>query len=282
MAYIQVNMVSECLMRTVNVNVILPVDGIQFPGLPPKDNKPFKTLYLLHGIFGSQVDWINGTHLQRWAEDHNLAIVMPSGENMFYVDQEKAHNFYGEYIGRELVELTRKMFPLSHKREDTFIGGLSMGGYGALRNGLKYADTFGGIIGLSVANFVDGIEERTDDVLMFHESRSFAEAVFGDLSKVKGSDKDIKFLAERLNKENAEKPKVYIACGTEDVLLDGNRDLRDHLKANGFDVTYFEGPGNHEWDFWNDQIRRVMDWLPVESVMAAFNSGNLSKLKDLQ
>lgn len=79
-------------------------------------------------------------------------MVMPSGDNAFYVDQPKGHNNYGEYIGQELVRLTRKMFPLSRKREDTFIGGLSMGGYGALRNGLKYSDTFGAVIALSGAH----------------------------------------------------------------------------------------------------------------------------------
>lgn len=279
MAFIQVNMVSECLMRSVNLNVILPVDGIKFPGLPLREEKPFKTLYLLHGIFGSQTDWINGTNIQRWADEYGIAVVMPSGENMFYIDQEKAHNYYGEFIGRELVELTRKMFPLSDKREDTFIGGLSMGGYGALRNGLKYADTFGYVVGLSVANFVDDIDKRTDDVMMFHESRSFAEAVFGDLDKVKNSDKDIKYLAQNL--EDALKPKIYIACGTEDVLLSGNHDLRDCFEANGFDVTYEEGPGNHEWDFWNKYIHRVLEWLPVDSIMAGFNSGNLSQLAEL-
>lgn len=280
MAFIQVNMVSECLMRTVNVNVILPVDGIQFPGLPPRENKPLKTLYLLHGIFGSQTDWINGTNIQRWAEEHSMAVVMPSGENMFYIDQEKGHNYYGEFIGRELVELTRRMFPLSHRREDTFIAGLSMGGYGALRNGLKYSDTFGYVAGLSVANFVDGISERTDDVLMFHESRSFAEAVFGDLDKVEGSDKDIKHLADVL--ADKEKPEIYIACGTEDALLGGNHDLRDYLGEKGFNVTYDEGPGNHEWDFWNTQIRKVIGWLPVTSIMAGLNSGNLSSLAELE
>lgn len=76
---------------------------------------------------------------------------MPSGENRFYLDDEKSGELYGEFIGKELVEFTRKLFPLSDKREDTFIAGLSMGGYGAIRNGLKYAENFGCVIGLSAA-----------------------------------------------------------------------------------------------------------------------------------
>lgn len=274
MAFIQVSFLSESLMRTVNVQVILPTDKLQIPGAPKRGDEPYPTLYLLHGIFGSHVDWINGTKLQRWAEEKDLAVVMPAGENSFYVDREKTHELFGEFIGRELVEQTRKMFPLSRKREDTFIGGLSMGGYGALRNGLKYHDTFGRIIALSSADVVDGIEDRNDDVAAFFESRSYAEGVFGDLSKVKGSDKDIRWLAEKLRGEKADLPKIYMACGEDDSLLSGNRSLRDRFEANGFDLTYEEGPGNHEWDFWNDYIKRAINWLPLDGT-AGINSGNV-------
>ena len=126
MAFIQMNLLSKCLMRTVPVNVILPADKLVFPGMPEREDKPYKTLYLLHGIFGNHMDWGTGTRIQRYAEENDLAVVMPAGENAFYVDRADANDFYGEFVGRELVELTRKMFPLSDKREDTFIGGLWM------------------------------------------------------------------------------------------------------------------------------------------------------------
>lgn len=90
-----------------------------FPGMPERENKPYKTLYLLHGIFGNYSDWVCGTRIQRYAEEHDLAVVMPSGDNAFYVDQPAGGNFYGEFVGRELVELTRRIFPLSHEREDS-------------------------------------------------------------------------------------------------------------------------------------------------------------------
>ena len=126
MAFLQVNLMSESLMRTVMVNVILPVDKIPAPGALPRQNKPYKTLYLLHGLIGSHIDWVNGTRIQRYAEENDLVVVMPSGYNAFYLDYPNSHDYYGEFVGKELVELTRKMFPLSDKREDTFIGGLSM------------------------------------------------------------------------------------------------------------------------------------------------------------
>ena len=190
MAFLQVNLFSESLMRTVNVNVILPADNV-----PAPDAEEYKTLYLLHGIFGSQNDWITGTNVQRWALEKNLAVVMPAGENMFYLDQEDTHALYGQFIGRELPALMRRMFRLSPRREDSFIAGLSMGGYGALRNGLKYADQFGAIAGLSSANIADGIEQRTDDAPRYYAGRRFARAVFGPLEQVKDSDQDIAWAA---------------------------------------------------------------------------------------
>jgi len=201
MALIQVNFISQSLMRTVPIQVILPVDKIRFPGMPEREEKPFKTLYLLHGIFGNYTDWVSGTNIQRWAEEKNLAVVMPSGENGFYVDRAEEHNYYGEFIGKELVEITRKMFPLSRKREDTFIAGLSMGGYGALRNGLEYHETFGCIAGLSSAMIAEGIEKRTDDVPFFIESRTYAESLFGNLDEMAKSDKNPAWLAKKLAKE---------------------------------------------------------------------------------
>lgn len=276
MALIQVNFMSKSLMRTIPVNVILPVDKLTFPGMPEKDAAPYKTLYLLHGIFGNYTDWVAGTNIQRWAEEKDLAVVMPSGDNMFYVDQKESQNYYGELIGKELVEITRKMFPLSHKREDTFIAGLSMGGYGAIRNGLKYHDTFGYIAGLSSAMIVDGLEARTNDTPIFIERRDFAESIFGDLSKVKDSDMNPKRLVEKLKEEGAELPKMYLACGTEDSLLKANQEMRDFLTDAGVDVTYEEGPGGHEWDFWNRYIKKVVDWLPLgDDAEAGMNSGNV-------
>lgn len=212
MALIQVNFLSKTLMRTVPINVILPVDKLLFPGMPEREDKPYKTLYLLHGIFGNYTDWVSGTNIQRWAQENDLAVVMPSGDNMFYVDNPKLGNYYGEFIGKELVEITRKMFPLYRRRKDTYIAGLSMGGYGAIRNGLKYHDTFGYIAGLSSALIIDDIEKRTDDVQFFFESRSFAEGCFGDLTKVKNSDKNPKWLIKKLVEEKVDIPKIYLAC----------------------------------------------------------------------
>ena len=275
MAFIQMSILSKSLMRTVPVNVILPADKMVFPGMPETPEKPFKTLYLLHGVFGSYIDWVNGTRIQRYADEHDLAVVMPSGDNAFYVDQPGSNNYYGEFVGKELVELTRKMFPLSRKREDTFIAGLSMGGYGAMRNGLKYCENFGCVVSLSGALLVEGMEKRTNDDPFFLNRRDYAEACFGDLSKVVDSDMNPKYLVRQLKKEGRPIPRIYMACGDKDSLLPVNQDMAAFLKEQGVDVTFEIGPGSHEWDFWDTYIRRAIQWLPTDKTSQGINSGNV-------
>ncbi len=260
MALIQVNFISQTLRRTVPINVILPVDKFSMQRQVPIEKKTYKTLYLLHGIFGNYTDWLSGTRIQQWAEEKELAVVMPSGENAFYIDQESTHSYYGRFIGEELVDITRKMFPLSEKREDTFIGGLSMGGYGALRNGLKYHDTFGRIIDLSGALHLleDPERPRAADAL--------ERPYFGDLAEDAKGDKNprvlIKQLAEKHAEEGTPLPEIFIACGTEDSMLPYNRLYRDLCREAGFDVTYYESAGGHTWEFWDEYIQKAVEWLP--------------------
>lgn len=274
MAIIEVNFISKCLMRTVTFNAIIPVDKFG-PQAENAEQKPLKTLYLLHGIFGNYTDWVNGTRIQAWAEANDLAVIMPSGENRFYLDDEKSGELYGEFIGKELVEFTRKLFPLSDKREDTFIAGLSMGGYGAIRNGLKYAENFGCVIGLSAALVHDTWKDADNSAPIFTFRRNYYEAIFGEYDKVKGSDKDPKALLLKLKEEGRPIPKMYLCCGTEDGLVTANRDFRDFLNENGVDLTYVEGPGKHDWVFWDTYIKKVLDWLPLNRTGAGINSGNV-------
>lgn len=274
MAIIEVNFISKCLMRTVTFNAIIPVDKFG-PQAENAEQKPLKTLYLLHGIFGNYTDWVNGTRIQAWAEANDLAVIMPSGENRFYLDDEKSGELYGEFIGKELVEFTRKLFPLSDKREDTFIAGLSMGGYGAIRNGLKYAENFGCVIGLSAALVHDTWKDADNSAPIFTFRRNYYEAIFGEYDKVKGSDKDPKALLLKLKEESRPVPKMYLCCGTEDGLVTANRDFRDFLNENGVDLTYVEGPGKHDWVFWDTYIKKVLDWLPLNRTGAGINSGNV-------
>lgn len=275
MALMQVNLFSQSLMRTVPVNVILPVDKMVMPGQPVREEKPYKTLYLLHGVFGNYTDWVTGTRIQRFAEENDLCVVMPSGDNAFYVDQPAGNNLYGQFVGQELVALTRKMFPLSRRREDTFIGGLSMGGFGALRNGLKYADTFGCVTALSSACDVEEMASRTGNPGFILSNKSYAEACFGDLSKMLESDMNPKYLARTLKQTGKSFPRIYMACGDKDSLLPANKAMAAFLKEQGADVTFEVGPGGHEWDFWDTYIKKAIAWLPTEKAALGVNSGNV-------
>ena len=275
MALIKVDFFSQSLMRTVTINALIPVDKVIEEEQEFK-RKQYKTLYLLHGIFGNYTDWICGTRIQRWAQDHDLAVIMPSGENKFYVDNEKSHEYYSKFIGEELVDVTRRLFPLSKQKEDTFIAGLSMGGYGAIRNGLKYHDTFGYIAGLSSAMILEKMGIADDSSPMFFEKKSFLESVFGDLSRIKDCEINPEWIAENMKKDGIPFPHMYLACGLDDPLLPPNRKFRDTMQKLGVDVTYEEGPGAHEWDFWNRYIKKVLDWLPLDKdSKEGMNSGNV-------
>lgn len=273
MALIEINFISECLMRTVTVNAIIPFDKIPADGQAKKARIPFKTLYLMHGIFGNYTDWVSGTRIQRWAEEKDLAVIMPSGENHFYVDCKANGERFGEFIGKELPTKMRELFPLSDKREDTFIGGLSMGGYGAIINGLKYNDTFGYIAGLSSALVLEDLVSEKSGITQAAFGDDYVRTVFGDAPI--GSENDYYALANNLADSNRQKPQIYMCCGLEDTLLDKNRKYASFLKEKGFSVTYEEGPGNHEWDFWDRYIKKVIDWLPLGEVTDGINSGNI-------
>ncbi len=253
MALIQMDFRSVALQRTVTTNVILPLEKF----LPP-----YPTLYLLHGLRDNCNGWLSYTRIRLWAEESGLTVVMPSGENSFYMDVPAKDGYlgdFGRYVGQELVEITRQAFPLSRRREDTFLAGLSMGGFGACRNALKYCDTFGKAAILSGAlHFYEYPSEwvRTEGNLI-GEVRNF-----GDLEETRQSDRNPRYLMELIRKDPSKRfPAFYVACGLQDHLLEANRSIARALEEAGADVTYEEGEGIHDWYFWDTYIRRVLDWL---------------------
>lgn len=275
MALIEVNFLSECLMRTVTVQAVIPFDKLPAQGATLPDAEKYPVLYLLHGIFGNYTDWVSGTCIQRWAEERNLAVIMPSGENHFYTDCEANGERFSEFIGRELPEKMRRLFPLSEKKEETFIGGLSMGGYGALLNGLTYYETFGYITGLSSGLFFDESENSSAFMPEQLFGPDFRKTIFGE--PYTGGKNDLRALAKKraAGVPQKELPKIYLCCGLSDSLLDANREFSAYLKELGYSVIYEEGPGDHEWDFWNTYIKRILDVLPLENAGAGINSGNV-------
>lgn len=277
MALVQVNFISKMLSRTVTFNAIIPLDKISFGEEEVVEAKPLKTLYLLHGAFGNYTDYLSGTRIQRWAEEHNLAVIMPSGENQFYVDKPSRGENYGAYVADELVEFTRKMFPLSHKKEDTFIAGLSMGGYGALINGLKYHETFSRIGAFSPGLMIDDIASRSELLSVTGWSLDFYENAFGGIDTIKNSDKDYYYLIDQLIENKKEIPKIYLPIGKDDFLLESVRGFKSFVDKREVPLTYIEDDGGHEWDFWDKYVKNFLEWLPLEEKGNYLNSGNVAE-----
>jgi len=250
---------SKSLQRRTSISVILPADNIHF--LQDAEEivpKPYRTLYLLHGLYGSDDIFLANTSIQKFAEDNGIAIVIPCGENSFYVDNVNAHALYGEYVGQELLDITRNIFPLSDKREDTFIAGFSMGGYGAIRNGLKYSQNFSKIGMISAALITDDIVGYSSDDNVLR-SRPFYESIFGNLDELEGSDMDPKALIE--NCTNI--PDIFMACGKNDFLYDKNTDFYDFLKTNNVNVDFVEAEGEHTWDFADKYVKEFIKTLTL-------------------
>ena len=247
----------KSLQRRTSISVILPADNIHF--LQDAEEivpKPYRTLYLLHGLYGSDDIFLANTSIQKFAEDNGIAIVIPCGENSFYVDNPKAHAYYGKYVGQELLDITRNIFPLSHRREDTFIAGFSMGGYGAVRNGLKYHENFSKIGMISAALITDDIVNYTEDGNVLR-SRNFYESIFGHLDELKGSDMDPKALIERCPNV----PDIYMACGEDDFLFEKNVDFHEFLKDINVDADFVKASGEHTWEFCDKYIKEFIKTL---------------------
>ena len=263
MAFIQFEFFSECLHRKVHVNAYIPLDIMLTPGIEPKKG-PFKTLYLLHGYTNGSYSWIDNYPMGDISNRYNLAIIIPDGQNHFYVDAKTRGDLYGEFIGKELVNYTRAIFPLSHERNDTSIGGISMGGYGAIRNGLKYSDVFGHVIGISPANIIYELADSKEEPNHVGATRGFYESVFGDLENAWESDVNPAWLAEKMVKEHKQFPDIYFACGWNDLLVHTNRHFHETLNRLGVKHVYEEGPGTHEPLFFDPHLITGIERLPLD------------------
>ena len=190
-----------------------------------------------------------------------MAIVMPEGDNSFYLNNQFSGEAYGDFIGRELVDVTRRLFPLSHAREKTFIGGLSMGGFGALRSGLYYNDVFGAAIGLSSALITDEVAKMKPGESNAVASYEYYVNTFGDPAVLLSSDRAPKTLVKMRKEAGAELPRLFLACGTEDFLYPANLDLHEYLKELGIAHEWITRPGVHDFNFWNAALPMALDWI---------------------
>lgn len=271
MAVFDITFFSNALHRLVPLTAIIPIERPkQFGGGKPA-SELFRSLFLLHGFSGTHTDWIRGSRIEQLAMKHNIAVFMPAGENGFYLDDPIRDALYEQLLCEDLIEFTRAVFPVSDSREDTAIGGFSMGGYGALRNGLKRSDLFGHVIAFSSALVTDRLAQMKEDTPNPIAPYSYYVHTFGRLDQVAGSDKDPQALAEAIVREGKAAPRLYMACGTEDFGIEGNRAYSRYLTDIGFQHTFMQSPGEHNWKFWDEYIEKSLVWL--DEAKAAATAG---------
>jgi len=279
MAFAQFDFFSVSLKRPVSINVVLPTDKFMFDGSKPDPDRKFPTLYLLHGVFGDFTDWVHGSRVQRLAQDHGICVVMPSGDNKFYCNSSKSGDLYGDFIGQELVDFTRRTLPLIRDRDHTFIGGLSMGGFGSLVNGFRNPETFSRITPLSAAliknKILSSVDEPGHDIF----TKTQYETLFdlADVNDFEGSVNDYEALAKELAASGKQLPEIYMACGQQDGLFEKNTAFRDLLLDLGYKVTWHEAPGVHNWDYWDMEIENVLNYLPLEENEKGISSENVGQ-----
>ena len=192
--------------------------------------------------------------------DLNLAVVMPTTHLAWYSDTQYGYRYW-EYISHELPEICRSFFRgMSDRREDTFAAGLSMGGYGAFKLGLRASDTFSAAASLSGGLDIVDIINAERHV----GNQPLWRGILGDPASVPGSDNDLFALSEKLKASGKPLPKLFMWCGTEDFLYQQNLKMRDHLNGLGYDLTYRETPGDHQWCYWDREIQNVLKWLPIQ------------------
>ncbi len=253
---------STAQMGQVDVSFVIPND---MPPILVEGNKhykrPMKTLYLLHGFSGNDCDWEYNGVAEDIAAAYNMAVFMISTGNNFYLDRKATGCQFGTYAGEEVVNYTRKLFGLSDKKEDTLIAGLSMGGFGAIHTGFAYPETFGGVVALSSALIIHNLEKMDEGFTDIMANYEYYREVFGDLKTAKDSDNNPEVLYRKLKEAGKEIPPVYMAIGTEDFLYDENQIMRKFFEEQKADFIYEEGPGNHEWKFWNTYIHKGLEWV---------------------
>ncbi|MDP9417084.1 MAG: esterase family protein [Actinomycetota bacterium] len=256
MALLRCDFFSDVLGLSTSMTVILPQETsaqIGMSGTSTGGAAP--TLYLLHGLSDDDTIWLRRTSIERYVAPLGLAVVMPQVGRSFYSDEEHG-NRYWTFLSQELPAVAHQFFRLSDRREDTFVAGLSMGGYGALKWALRDPDRFAAAASLSGALDIVRRTHTEDDAV---DPRIW-DTVFGD-REVEGSPDDL--LALLTGADAARLPALYVCCGTEDRLYDDSVRFTELAARRGVPVSTDFGPGEHEWAYWDAKIQDVLAWLPL-------------------
>ncbi len=251
MALLRVDFFSESLEMGTSMTVLLPQAGeaqIGVSGSVGTGEVP--VLYLLHGLSDDATAWTRFTSVERYAAQRGLAVVMPQVARSFYADEAHGQRYW-TFLSEELPTVVSSFFRVSTAREDTFVAGLSMGGYGAAVWALRHPDRFAAVATMSGALDLHLLATRGD-----------LHPLYRQVFDGRPSARDDPFELLRAT-DPATAPAMHVSCGTEDELVDANRRFVDLARGRGLDVTVDLRPGVHDWTFWDRELQDILAWLPV-------------------
>ncbi|HAN20308.1 MAG: hypothetical protein A2Y15_03515 [Clostridiales bacterium GWF2_36_10] len=251
MALLHVNFFSNVLGVNTNMEVILPQKA--YFTLPDKESYP--VLYLLHGMSDDCTIWARRTSIERYATNYGIAVVMPSAQLSWYSDMAYGGRFF-TFFSEELPDIVHDFFPrISKKREDTFVAGLSMGGYGAFKLAFRKPENY------AFAGALSGAFDVKNKVII----QEVWDLAFGSNDKIDGSVNDLFFLSQELKKSIKEIPQLYFSYGKDDELVyAGNKRMEKHLTELGIEHICQEHEGSHTWEFWDEHIKDILANLPIK------------------
>lgn len=241
---------SRVLDMDTYVNVTIPYDHCDPAGSPGRCDK---TLYLLHGLKQNADAWTRLSSAERFAYYYGYALVMPEVQRSFYTDMAYGPRYF-TYLSEELPEMMEKFFRIPQDPAHTFAGGLSMGGYGALKCALQRPDRFAGAMCFSSGFYA--LDRAAWLKKNYYQPNEELVGILGPDLVCEGDN----YLTGRIENypKDARKPYLYLSCGTEDPLYDQSTKMRDTLRENGFDLRYEEWPGIHDWRFWDVALEKGM------------------------
>lgn len=248
MAMISVQFFSQSLCGFTDFKVVIPNDlPPQMKQGNPHYDRPARMLVLLHGYSGTDTDWILNTRISQLAGMYNLVVVCPQGGNSFYLDGPETGRKYGTYVGRELVDYAASTFGLSKAREDVYIGGFSMGGFGAIHTALAFPEQFSKVLSFSAALIQHNVEKMTPDIPDLMANYAYYRLMFGEPAALAESENNPEFLLKKLKAEGKPIPGIFQCIGTEDFLYSENQLFRAFLTEQGVPFTYREESGVHDF-----------------------------------
>lgn len=251
---IQFNHVSRVLVQKMNCTVMIPEEISLL-----QDKSQVKTLYLLHGMFGDNVSWLNSSRIYDYAHKYNICVVAPSADNSFYCNNVSGYLNYYDYITEELPELIQNTFGLLNTRENSFIAGLSMGGYGALKIG-SLTNNF-----ISTASF-SGALFKLEELIYANEAQTqMLQSVFTAKATQDYTNSDIYEIIKSHKPDN-----LFISCGLNDDiphLHEVNLRFLETLKELNIPYEYYTDEHKHDYSHWDNAIVKYLDYLQAQGLL---------------